>query len=37
MRDPADPTHILLYDEKDPDRRASKGTAHKLATVARIV
>ncbi len=37
MRDPNDPKHILLYDRNDPDRRAAKSTAQKLANVACVV
>jgi len=37
MRDPNDPAHILLYDKNDPDRRAAKSTAQKLANAARVV
>ena len=37
MRDPNDPTHVLLYDRSDPDRRPSASVAQTLANAARII
>ncbi len=37
MRDPSDPTHILLYDKNNPDRRPSPSTAQRLANAAVIL
>jgi hypothetical protein len=37
MRDPNDPTHVLLYDKSDPDRRANASVAQTLANAARII
>jgi hypothetical protein len=37
MRDPNDPTHVVLYDKSDPDRLASANVAQSLANAARII
>jgi hypothetical protein len=37
MRDPNDPTHVLLYDKNDPDRRPSASVAQMLANAARVI